>query len=96
MSSRSRVGDPVHVDPLLNQTLQRRQQQGERRTQLVAHVGEESTFDSVQLNELLIRFFQCSSGFGQLEARHELAKVQLIVEIVPGHNDNSGKAPGNR
>ena len=75
----------------MNQSLQGRQQKGERRAQLMANVGEKTAFNLIELKEFSVTFLQHLPTFVQLKTNLEFSKEQPIIEIISGDNDNPGQ-----
>ena len=80
-----RVRDPA---ALVQQRFERRQEQRERRAQLMADVGEETTLDLVEFLELAVAVLELPAVLIQFVAQSKFTKAKAIEEMVSrNHND---------
>ena len=83
--ARGQVRDPA---ALVQQRFERRQEQRERRAQLMADVGEETTLDLVEFLELAVALLELLPVLIQFVAQGKFAKAEAIEEMVSrNHND---------
>ena len=81
-----RVRDPA---ALVQQRFERRQEQRERRAQLMADVGEETTLDLVEFLELAVALLQLLPVLIQFVAQGKFAKAKAIEEMVSRNHDDA-------
>ena len=82
---------PIQIEPT-QQHLERGDEQCQRRAQLMADIGEESVFDLIQFEELLVAFLQRLSVLVQLIAEGKLAEAGPAVKITAGDGYNCRQA----
>src|ERR1041385_7620811 len=77
---------PIEIEPV-NQRLQRRDKQRQRRAQFVTDICKEAALHLVQLNQLAMAFFDDLAIAFQLEPQYEFAEAKPAVEIAARDND---------
>src|SRR5437016_12355449 len=75
----------------IEQRLQRRQQQGKRRAQLMADIGEEPAFYLVQFGQLFVFLLERLFVLVQLVTQSELAEPHLAVEEPAGDDNDASQ-----
>ena len=81
--------------PPLEQGLEGRQHERERRPELVVDVGEELGLELVEALELLVRFLELARGLLELEAAAELAAADALhVGRADGPDDDDRREEG--
>src|SRR5262249_24419850 len=74
----------------MDQPVERREQQRERRAQFVADVREEAALHLVQLDELAVVFLDDLPVALAFEAQVEFAETQTAVSKAAGDDDDAG------